>query len=129
MGLSQYDEFFPFIASAGFAIGDTTTAKALTAAQDLSVRMDVILVVSTSVAAHVITLYLTKGATTVTIGSYSIPAGSGFNGVAGVDLIAQLIPANMGAIVLSPGYFLQAALTVTLGVGEGITMLGLGGLV
>lgn len=103
MGLSQFDERSPLL-----FWGQITAAELLAHEQIVPVeysarRIDAILLTSTDTAARVIDLYVPQLGTDQIIGSVNVPAGSGYNGLPPVDMVAAIFAGSNGQLVLGPG--------------------------
>lgn len=87
---------YTFIETAPFGSGSVannalgTAAATLVAAAATPRQIDDIIVTSTEVVARVVDLIWQIGGTNRVIGSVSIPAGSGFGGVAPVNMLVAL---------------------------------------
>ncbi len=115
----------------------TGTVTAFTAGSN-GAKVVAVLANSNDTVARIVTLSLTRSATAYTIGSYSVPAVSGTDGVtAGVDLLnggpATLIPGlpvdNDGQkyIFMESGDTLTVAATTTITSGKTITFITVAG--
>lgn len=126
MGIQQYDESAPLVGMAQIVNADGTGVVTLDTSTTARRRYDSILVTSTAVADHKLTIWTYVGAFGNKLGVVNIPAGAGSGAVPGVEVIAGLALGNVGAIVLPPVTDLKAKLEVTLGAGElmYITLLG-----
>jgi hypothetical protein len=80
--------------------GTPTGIHNLVFAPNLGARVDSLMVSSTDTIAHTIVLDTSYGGTVIQLGSLSIPAGSGFNGVPPVDLLTPFVLPALGCILL-----------------------------
>lgn len=108
MGLSVFDENLPLCAQLVRTITQTTVAQSLLPVANQPRRIDNIIIASTDTIDHIVDLYVVQSAVTTLLGSFNVPAGSGYLGVPAVDAIAKLVPTLAGGLVL-PGL---ATLTV-----------------
>ena len=129
MGLSIFDETYPYNLAAEILPANTTTLVPIIGGQQAAVRIDAILLASNAAAAHVVELLLTGGTVDGLVGSISIPAGSGYAAAPVVDLVPTIVPLSIGGLLLPANYGFGLRLAVTLGAGETITVTVIGGFV
>ena len=109
---------------------DTTTLQALnwTAGANGS-RIDQITVVSTDTSAAVVQIYINNGTTDIMIGSFSVPALSGFDGTApAVNLLEKIgsFDPDDPVLLLAATYTLKAGVTAALTAGKQCTIYVIG---
>jgi hypothetical protein len=92
---------------------DGTGAVALVPINSGDRRIDTISVVNRDGIAHVVNLLLVNGATTIQLGSASIPANQGYAGTPALDLLALIQPATSAGITLQPGDSMAVAIVAT----------------
>jgi hypothetical protein len=129
MGLSQYDERSPAWQQGSLTIASGTTVVDMFTPTGSAVRVDAVLVSSTSLTPQIVDLWLTRYDGNGLVGSVSIPAGAGFAGVPIVDLIASIAPAAIGALVLLTGVGLGVGVEVALTGSDTLGVQVLGGYV
>jgi hypothetical protein len=93
---------------------DGTGAVALVPINSGDRRIDTISVVNRDGIAHVVNLLLVNGATTIQLGSASIPANQGYAGTPALDLLALIQPATSAGITLQPGDTLSVSMAVAI---------------
>lgn len=129
MPLQIFNEVIPL--NYGVFIGNAqgTTIQTLYGSDPSIKRFDAIILSSDDVVDRDVVLWLSIASTFYSIGSITVPAGSGFNGVAPVNALLTLGPANIGGIVF--GSFIQFGVSVasTVTAGKTVTVVGLGGVI
>ncbi len=127
MSVSGFDERVPLAIGVQFLAADGTTWKTITTGALTGSRIDDILASNSGAGAHVVELRLQVGGINYVCGSVSIPAGSGFGGVAAVPLSTAPVPANQGGWTLGYNVLLQAHVTVAMGAAEELDLAAFGG--
>lgn len=98
MGLQTFDERVIFSASKRILPADGIASLALVTVASQDRRIDNILVANRDTIPHVVTLTRTTATIVTTLGSVSVPAGTGYAGTPTIDLLAAIFPATMGGL-------------------------------
>jgi hypothetical protein len=93
------------------------------------VRYDAITSVNTDSVSHNVSLYLWAVGINHLLGTVTVPTGAGTGGVAPVDLLAALRPADQKWVVVPPNWKLRFAFTTAVGAGATLELLAVGGIV
>lgn len=97
-----------------FTSADTTVAKNIIAGPGGYWRLNAINITSDDTAAQVLDVFIRTGSTNTLLGSVSIPAGSGKNGVVPVNFMSALPTAMQDGLDFAGATGLQAALEATM---------------
>lgn len=127
MGIAQYDETAPFVATGSIDNGDGTSYVYISDAQLVNVRLDGVVCLNSDTVDHVVNLAMTSTGGSVELGGVNVPAGSGLGGLAVVDLVPELAPAAIGGFLVPAGYRMQALCAVAVTAGKLVTVNCLGG--
>lgn len=129
MGLSIFDESLAVFKRAELLPADATDEVTVFESLSAQIRIDALLISSTAIASHDVTLSLSDNYTSYApIATVSVPAGAGSGSIPIVDLVPSL-PVPIGAVILPPRTEITLRCAVTLGSGEALTIAVLGGLV
>lgn len=119
MGRSMFDETQVFTARGQFLAADTTVAKTLiTAAQVSGQRLDNILICNSDGIGHNVTFSWLLTGVTYFLGSVAVPAGTGHAGVAPIDAMPLLVAAGQVGLLLDNSTVLQVRMEVTIVTGQ-----------
>jgi hypothetical protein len=129
VGISQFDEVAPFIAAGTLQLGDGTGYKAISVVQPTALRLDGIVCLNSDTVDHVVNIALKSAGQEVELGGVNVPAGSGLGGLAVVDLVPSLAPAAIGGILVPPGWYLEALVSVAVASGKSVTVNAFGGFI
>jgi len=114
MGLQTFDERTILAAVKLVAPADGTGAVALLPVHSSDRRVDTIIATNRDTIAHVVTLTLNNGATTIILGSVSLAAGAGTAGTPAVDVLAACLPATVVGLLLVPADNLLVTMAVAI---------------
>ena len=117
-GLGQFSPTQPFTSPITFTSADTTVAKTLSGAINGPWRLFAILISSDDTAVVVVDIFLRIVATNYLLGSISVPAGTGHNGVAAVDWVTFNLPAAINGLDFSGVQQLYAGVETTMTAGK-----------
>lgn len=127
-GTGQFNEVYP-VAAQQFV--DSTyvvnTLTPVTALGGAPARLDVVIVSNNDINPHVVEIDITDGTATPRYGQVSVPAGSGYAGVAPVDALAALLPSTQQGIVCPKGFDLAFRVTSVPGGSSIVTVSAYGG--
>lgn len=127
MSLQSFDERTVLNGNRRVLPADGTTSVSVVAVNSSDRRIDTILVANRDTIAHVVTLTKVNGAITTTLGSLSIPAGTGYAGTPSIDLLAGCVPATQIGINLNPADTLAVTLAVAVQATFDLDVTTLGG--
>ena len=128
MGLSQYDESFPFLAVNVLNNASGTTPVSVVNAQPQQLHIDAIRATSTCAAPYVLGVYLRTSGSNYRIGGISIPANAGDGTVATVDVLAGML-APIAGIALSNTWGIYVGVDTTITAPGTITVSTYGGFI
>jgi hypothetical protein len=114
MAIGTFDERTVLTQQVLMLPADGTATKVLAPVNSSDRRIDAITVTNRDTIAHVVTASIVVGATTVAIGSVSIPAGQGFAGTPAIDLLAAILPATVVGVNLGPSATFNVTLAVAI---------------
>lgn len=112
----------PVVQATTFLPADTTVAKAILGTINGPYRLVEIIVDSDDTAPQVLDIFLRVASTNTLLGSISIPAGTGHNGVSPVFFVDSKLPATLGGIDLPATWTIQGAMEATVTTGKTITV-------
>lgn len=112
----------PSVSPTTFTATDTTVAKAVVTAPGGPWHLFEILFTSDDTAAQVADVFVHVGATNFLIGSISIPAGTGKNGVAPVGFIKNEIPDSQTGLDFAGATSVQVAMEATVTAAKTVTV-------
>lgn len=115
MGLQNFDERDPLQFSKVVLAADGITRHPLMLPGVGNARVDSIVATNSDAIAHVVILSLLISAVETNLGSASIPAGQGYAGTPGLDLLALILPATQVGLVVGALETLRYALEVVMG--------------
>lgn len=127
MGLSTFDEIFAIENGYIFTNGSGITTHDLVPQVTSDTRIDAILACNNDTIPHVLFLQLGTGSFMFTLGSVSVPAGTGFAGTPTLDILAACLPAAMVGVVIPNGARIQGQLLVAMVGAYILETLALGG--
>jgi hypothetical protein len=90
-------------------------------------RIDNLIISSTDTIDHIVDLSIVQVAVTTLLGSFNVPAGSGYAGVPAVDAIADLVPTLAGGLVLPGLATLTVDTPIQVSISDQLTFAALGG--
>ena len=127
MGLSQYDEGYPYLTSWTLDESSGTFPQESTSNDVGPSRLDSIYLTSDAAADHDVKVELYAGSS-YPLGVHTIPAGAGMSPTVPVyDLLAAVRAMGIADVVLPAKAFFRLTAVVALDSGETITFLGMGG--
>lgn len=126
MSLQVFDELTPTLDELLIENGDGTALQALTSsAPARGARIDGILLLSDDTVSRDVEIAL--HATGTPLCQVSVPAGTGFAGVAPIDVVALLPGVFVGGLVLAAGQYLDARTTGTVTAAKKVIVVAMGG--
>jgi hypothetical protein len=128
MGLTTYDESFPFLGVNVLNNASGTTPVAVVNAQPQKVRLDKMRATSTCAAPYVLGIFLRTSGVSYRIGGISIPAGAGDGTVPTVDVLAGMLTPIDG-LTLSNAWGIYAGVDTTITAPGTITLSTYGGFI
>jgi hypothetical protein len=115
MGLSIFDEVQPYDVVATLNTASGIIAVSVAPQTTTPRRLDNILVTNSDVIAHVVTLLYVDSGISIVLGSWSIPAGQGYVGTPGVDLLAAVLPSTQVGLACRASVSFSLQLAVVMG--------------
>ncbi len=104
MGLQQFNENFPYTAQVVFTSGSSPGALVDLVGAGPQRRLDLIQVLNSTPSSVVVSFfYQIGGGAANQIGSVTVASGSGVNGAAMVDALANIMPSNYHYLLVAQG--------------------------
>jgi hypothetical protein len=126
VSLGIFDEHVAVNPIVALTDADTTVPAELTQGGDRGTRLDDIILTSSAAGAVEVALILDDGSPHV-LGVVAVPAGAGLSAAVPHVSAASLFPTPVASLIVASGTTVKAAMLVTLGASETVTVFGLGG--
>jgi hypothetical protein len=127
MGISVFDEQFADVNLLVFDSSNSPGTISFWTGDKTPRRVDAVLATNNDSIDHTIELRVNNGGSSTRIGSAVIPAGQGYAGTPGLNLLELVLPANVAGIVLDRFWTLDANCLVALTGSNGVFLTSLGG--
>lgn len=128
MGISIFDETLADSNAIVFDDGNSPGTLTLTPNDKTLRRVDTILAANNDTIDHVVNLRINIAASFYWLGSVTVPAGTGFDGVPAIDLLAACVPVTQVGLNLFSFNYLEINVPVALNTGKGLWLTTFGGL-
>jgi hypothetical protein len=128
MNLQQFSETYPVQDTAAIFTANAAADVQITGRPGQVIRIDKLLAVSSDTADQVVRVhYAPASGTAYDLGSVLIPAGSGYEPLPPIDVLARIYSSIEG-LILQPGDVLSAAVAVAVTATKVLTVTAYGGL-
>jgi hypothetical protein len=127
MSIAIFDERAVLFSAIQIVLADATNYKVLSAQNLGDRRIDDILISMDAVASRVVEFYVNTSGARRILASVTVPPGSGYAGVAPVQLSSLVEPTHQAGWLFTSPLIVECRVTLTMGAAENVDVIALGG--